>query len=97
MDRFVNLSSLSVSGTTTPVCSGCTIEVFTSLDDYPAAGRKYLGTGVTDLSGNWTVSTPGLHGPYISATLTDATKGTSMFSNRIFTTIQALYLPLIMR
>jgi hypothetical protein len=93
----VIFSPLSVSGTTTPACVGCTIEVFTSLNDYPAAGRKYLGTGVTDLSGNWTVSTPGLHGPYISATLTDVTKGTSMFSNRIFTKIQSLYLPLIMR
>jgi hypothetical protein len=93
----VSLSPLAVSGTTTPVCSGCTIEVFTSLDDYPAAGRTYLGTDTTDGSGNWTVSTPGLHGPYISATLTDIAKGTSMFSNRIFTTIQSLYLPLIMR
>ena len=93
----VSLSPLSVSGTTSPTCAGCTIEVFTSLDDYPAAGRTYLGTDVTDISGNWTGSTPGLHGPYISATLTDSTKGTSMFSNRIFTTIQSLYLPLIMR
>ncbi len=93
----VSLSPLSVSGTTSPACVGCTIEVFTSLDDYPAAGRTYLGTGTTDGSGNWTVSTPGLHGPYISATLTDIAKGTSMFSNSIFTTIQALYLPLIMR
>jgi hypothetical protein len=93
----VSLSPLSVSGTTSPTCAGCTIEVFTSLSFSPAAGRKYLGTGTTDASGNWTVSTPGLHGPWISATLTDATKGTSMFSNRIFTTIQSLYLPLIMR
>jgi CSLREA domain-containing protein len=93
----VNLSPLSVSGTTTPICASCTIEVFTSLVDYPAAGRQYLGTGSTDLSGNWTVSTPGLHGPYISATLTDTAKGTSVFSNRIFTEITALYLPLIMR
>ena len=93
----VSLSPLSVSGTTAPICASCTIEVFTSLVSYPPAGRKYLGTGTTDLSGSWTVSTPGLHGPYISATLTDSTKGTSMFSNRIFTTIEALYLPLIMR
>ncbi len=94
----VSLSPLSVSGTTSPACVGCTIEVFTSpAPSFPGAGKSYLGTGVTDLSGNWTVNTPGLHGPYISATLTDATKGTSMFSNRIFTTIQALYLPLIMR
>jgi hypothetical protein len=93
----VNFSPLSVSGTTTPDCLGCTIEVFTSFDNYPAAGRTYLGTGTTDGSGNWTVSTPGLHGPYISATLTDATKGTSMYSNCVETTITALYLPLIMR
>ena len=94
----VSLSPLSVSGTTTPACSGCKIEVFTSpAPSFPGAGKSYLGTGTTDGSGNWTVSTPGLHGPYISATLTDSTKGTSMFSNRIFTTIQALYLPLIMR
>jgi hypothetical protein len=72
--------------------------VFTSpAPSFPGAGKSYLGTGTTDGSGNWTVSTPGLHGPYISATLTDAAKGTSMFSNRIFTTIQSLYLPLIMR
>jgi hypothetical protein len=43
------------------------------------------------------VSTPGLHGPYITATLTDPSKGTSMYSTPFFTEIQSLYLPLIMR
>jgi hypothetical protein len=93
----VNFSPLTVSGSTSPACVGCTIEVFTSLSSYPAAGRTYLGTGTTDGSGNWTVSTPGLFGPYISATLTEATSGTSIYSNRVFTTITATYLPLIMK
>lgn len=94
----VSLSPLSVSGTTAPICVGCTIEVFTSpAPSSPAAGKTFLGSDTTDGSGNWTVSTPGLHGPYISATLTDASKGTSMYSNRVFTTITATYLPLIMR
>jgi hypothetical protein len=92
-----SLSPLSVSGSTSPPCTGCTIEVFTSLSSSPLAGRTYLGTGTTDAVGDWTVSTPGLHGPYLTATLTDATKGTSMFSGAFFTEITATYLPLIMR
>jgi hypothetical protein len=90
-----NLSPLSVSGHTSPPCTGCTIEVFTSPSS--GEGKTYLGTGPTDAVGNWTVSTPGLHGPYITATLTDVSKGTSVFSGSFFTEITATYLPLIMR
>jgi len=90
----VSLIPLSVSGTS---CNNCTIEVFTSPGDYPRAGKTFLGTGVADGSGNWTVMTPSLHGPYLTATATDASKGTSQFSNALFTTIRSLYLPLILR
>lgn len=93
----VTLSPLAVSGTTTPACVGCTVEIFTSPSNAPVAGKTYLGSGTTDGSGNWTVSTPGLHGPYITATLTDASRGTSKFSTAHYTSIQALFLPLIMR
>jgi len=41
--------------------------------------------------------TPGLHGPYLTATATYASMGTSRFSYALFTTIQSLYLPLILR
>jgi len=91
----VSLSPHSVSGTS---CSNCTIEVFTSPGpSYPPAGRTFLGAGVADGSGNWTVMTPGLHGPYLTATATHASMGTSRFSYALFTTIQSLYLPLILR
>ena len=90
----VSLSPPSVSGTS---CSNCTIEVFTSPGSLPPAGKTFLGTGVADGSGNWTVMTPGLHGPYLTATATYASMGTSRFSYALFTTIQSLYLPLILR
>jgi len=93
----VNLNPLSVTGTTSPACVGCTVEVFTSQVSYPRAGRTYLGSATTNGSGDWTVMTPGLHGPYITATVTDASKGTSMYSPSVFTPITSLYLPLIMR
>ena len=89
-----SLNPPSVSGTS---CNDCTIEVYSSLSSFPRAGRSYLGTGVADVSGNWTVMTPGLHGPYLTATATHASMGTSQFSGAIFITIQSLYLPLIMR
>lgn len=90
-----SLSPLSVSGHTSPPCTGCTIEVFTSPSS--GEGKTYLGTGATDAVGNWTVNTPGLHGPYLTATLTDVAKGSSAFSGAFFTNITATYLPLIMR
>ena len=86
----------SVSGTTTPVCAGCTIEVFTSPGSSPPAGKTFLGTGVADGSGNWTVSIPGLQGPYLTATATDPTMGTSTYSTPFFTQISSLFMPLIM-
>ncbi|MDF1512604.1 MAG: hypothetical protein P1S60_02220 [Anaerolineae bacterium] len=91
----VSLSFLSVSGHTSPACIGCTIEVFTGPSS--SEGKTYLGTGTTDAVGDWTVITPGLHGPYITATLTDAAKGTSIFSGGLLTEITATYLPLIQR
>ncbi len=87
-----SLGPTSVSGTS---CNGCTVEVFTSPSSSPPAGKTFLGSGVAGAGGNWTISIPGLHGPYLTATATDATMGTSAFSTAFYTSIVSLYMPLI--
>jgi len=87
-----SLGPPSVSGTS---CNNCTIEVFSSPSSSPPSGKTFLGTGVADGSGNWTVSTPGLHGPYLTTTASDAAMGTSIFSTPFHSLISSIYLPLI--
>ncbi len=87
-----SLGPSSVSGTS---CNGCIIEVFTSPSSSPPAGKTFLGSGVAGAGGNWTVSMPGLHGPYLTATATDPAMGTSVFSTPFFSQFSSIYLPLI--
>lgn len=84
---------ITISGT---ACAGCTAEVFANpIDD--EAGRIYLGNALADGSGDWSLVVGAIPAPYLTATATDATDGTSMFSNTYLSDILSLFLPLIMR
>jgi titin len=88
--------SVLVSGTATD-CDGCTIEVFSNAVPFAyVQGKTYLGsTIVTGTS--WSATVPCFTDGYLSATATHSTKGTSEFSNEFTSTVQCLFLPLIMR
>lgn len=65
----------SATGTAAP---GTTVRVFDKATSAAGEIEGFLGSGVTDGSGNWTVAyTPGLVGPFVGATQTDPTLGTS--------------------
>ena len=71
----------SVSGHTNPKCYPCTVEVFSDNQD---EGRVYHGSTSTnnDATGTWIY--PGtVTGPYITATVTDASGNTSEFSSPV--------------
>jgi len=71
----------SASGHTDPICYPCTVEVFSDNQD---EGRVYHGSTSTnnDATGTWIY--PGtVTGPYITATITDATGNTSEFSSPV--------------
>jgi hypothetical protein len=94
---FVNTVTgfpITISGI---ACAGCTAEVFANpVDD--EAGRYYLGSAVADGSGNWSMIVSAIPAPYLTATATDATNGTSQFSSYThFSEILSLFLPLVMR
>ena len=76
---------------------GCTVEVFgNSTND--GEGKFYLGSTTSDGSGDFSLALTALPYGYLTATATDATDGTSEFSE-VFTTSVVLvtYLPLILR
>jgi len=87
------LGSVDVAGT---ACAGCTVEVFGNLLS-GERGRSYLGTTVADGLGAWSLALPGLAYPYLTATATDASKGTSEFSDSFSATVRSLFLPLVLR
>jgi hypothetical protein len=89
-----SMGPVTISGTATS-CSGCTIEVFSN-PDTDGEGKTYLGS--TTVAGtSWSLSVSGIGDPYLTATVTDATDGTSEFSGVLVSTIRSLFLPLIMR
>jgi len=85
---------ITLSGT---ACAGCTAEIFANpVDD--EAGRIYLGSAVADGGGNWSLVVGAIPAPYLTATATDASDGTSMFSSYThYSEILSLFLPLIAR
>ncbi|MBN2147501.1 MAG: right-handed parallel beta-helix repeat-containing protein [Anaerolineales bacterium] len=87
-------SPIEVTGT---ACPGCTVEVFgNSTDD--GEGEVYLGSAVADGDGNFSVPLATLTYPYLTATATDATLGTSEFSAVLHTRIILLaYLALVLK
>jgi hypothetical protein len=83
-----------VTGT---ACPGCTVEVFASwLDD---GGIIYLGSATADGGGDFALTIPALAYPfrYVSATATDATDGTSEFSEAVEVDVPVTFLPLVVR
>jgi titin len=77
-------------------CAGCTVEVFgNSTND--GEGEFYLGSATADGSGAFSLSLTSLPYPYLTATATDASNGTSEFSEVFTSTVQTLYLPLVLR
>ena len=89
-----SMGPVTIAGTATS-CDGCTIEVFSNPDS-DGEGKTYLGTTVV-AGVSWSLSVPGIGDPYLTATTTHATNGTSEFSGVFVSSIRSLFLPLIMR
>jgi hypothetical protein len=87
-------ATVSISGT---ACPGCTVELFES-EDNSGEGQSYLGSATAAPGGGFILVVSGIHKPYLTATATDAVKGTSKFS-AVFTANIGLkvYLPLILK
>jgi len=89
----VTLAPITISGT---ACAGCTVEVFANPVD-EEEGWTYLGSATAGGGGNWNLAVSSIPAPYLTATATDASDGTSMFSNTYLSDVLSLFLPLIAR
>jgi len=90
------LGSVVISGTST--CALCTIEVFGNNTDNYYDGERYLGATTAEGDGDWVLTLTGLAYPYLTATATSSSDGTSEFSWSPFTaTVRSLFLPLVLR
>ena len=76
-------------------CPGCAVQVFNSrVPD--GEGEFYLGGGLADAAGAYTLVVDGLAYPFLTATATDV-RGTSEFSAVFTSTAYILNLPMILR
>jgi parallel beta-helix repeat protein len=93
VDVTIN-SNVQIDGS---ACSGCTVEVFQSPTN-DGEGRVWLGSAFADGGGNFSLVVPSVSQPYLTATATDAVKGTSEFSS-VYTSdlLVKVYLPLAVR
>lgn len=73
-------------------CAGCTVEIFENYD-YDGEGEHYIGAAIANGSGVFSLTVASVSQPVLTATATDATNGTSNFSNPV--PVSALFLPLI--
>lgn len=89
-----SMGPVTITGTASS-CSGCTIEVFSN-PDADGEGKTFLGSTVV-VGTSWSLLVPGIGDPYLTATATHATNGTSEFSGVFVSSIRSLFLPLIMR
>ena len=88
---LISRSGNRVTGTT---CFGCTIEIFSDNGD---EGRYFEGSVIADSGGNFTWE-GNFHGSYISATATDGSSNSSMFSTPISAPFPwTMFLPAIIR
>lgn len=94
--KITSPSTTSVKGSATAAgggaCSGCTVEVFiadtTSANNANGEnygqGKTFIGAGVTDSSGNFTVAVSGVTSEQIvTATVTDTEGNTSEFARNV--------------
>ncbi|MFB0537255.1 MAG: hypothetical protein ACETWR_20015 [Anaerolineae bacterium] len=78
------------------------MEVFEN-GDTDGEGETYVGDTTATASGDFTVTVSGLTQPYLTATATDATDGTSEFSEVFMATVPLapptgpVYLPIILK
>ncbi len=87
-----SLAAMTVSGT---ACSSCVVEVFAN-PDTEGEGKIFLGS--TPASGGiFTLTVGGIPAPYLTATATHTSDGTSEFSGVFISSFGSLYLPLISR
>jgi hypothetical protein len=86
-------ATIDISGT---ACGGCTVEVMGSTAN-DGEGEVYLGSAVAEAGGAFVLSLSMLSQPYLTATATDGTKGTSEFSAPYQAPVLRLrvYLPLV--
>jgi hypothetical protein len=77
-------------------CVSCIVEAFASPTN-DGEGQVFLGHTAADALGNWVFATTVPLYPYLTATATDATNGTSEFSAVFVSTIRSIYLPLVVR
>ena len=91
--------SVNIMGT---ACAGCTVEVFEN-SDTDGEGETYVGGATANTLGLFAVTVSYLTKPYLTATATDATDGTSEFSEVFTATVELappigpVYLPLVMK
>jgi hypothetical protein len=88
-----SLGTMSVEGT---ACGSCVVEVFAN-PDTDGEGKIFLGSTTATGGGSFTLIVGGIPMPYLTATATDATDGTSEFSSVFTSGFGSLYMPLIMR
>ena len=87
-----NTGSINILGT---ACPGCTVEVFENSDS-DGEGETYTGNATANASGAFTFTVSALKKPYLTATATDAVKGTSKFSVVAATEKLNVYLPIVL-
>ncbi|MBN1147196.1 MAG: hypothetical protein JXA78_08070, partial [Anaerolineales bacterium] len=90
------LGSLNISGT---ACVGCTVEVFENGDN-DGEGERYIGSAIADTNGDFILAVPFITRPYLTATATDATDGTSEFSAVYYAVgipAEVIFLPLVVK
>jgi parallel beta-helix repeat protein len=77
-------------------CPFCKVEVFQNSDG-DGEGESYVGTDYADGSGAFILLPCHLSKPYLTATATDSTDGTSEFSSVFASGFRSIFLPVVWR
>ncbi len=85
--------AMTITGT---ACAGCTVELFES-GDTEGEGWYYLDKAEADTEGDFSFTIYFLNHPYLTATATDLTNGTSEFSGIFLSDYQFVFLPVIVK
>ncbi len=80
----ISISGVTVSGSTTPACADCTIEIFTSSSEEDGEGPSYVTSGKTSGAGTFDIDALGCES-FVTATVTDKNNNTSPFSDMVGT------------